>query len=97
VVASVAVLLLISMPVASQAPQAEKSFSGTLAKVDPEKKVITVKGPADQPEMTFTYEHTKSLTIAWMAANDGRKNRQKSVKNFLGLTQRHGAALEGAV
>jgi hypothetical protein len=34
---------------------------------------------------------------AWMAANDGTNNPQKSVKNFLGLTQRHGAALEGVV
>jgi hypothetical protein len=42
--ASIAVLLLIVMPVASQAPQAEKTFSGTLTKVDPDKKVISVKG-----------------------------------------------------
>ena len=42
--ASIAVLLLIVMPVASQAPQAEKTFSGTLTKVDAAKKVITVKG-----------------------------------------------------
>jgi hypothetical protein len=42
--AALAVLLLIAMPVASQAPQADKSFSGTLTKVDAAKKVITVKG-----------------------------------------------------
>jgi len=43
-VASIAMLLLIAMPVASQAPQAEKTFSGTLTKVDPAKKVISIKG-----------------------------------------------------
>jgi ABC-type amino acid transport substrate-binding protein len=79
-VASVAVLLLVSMPVASQAPPAEKSFSGTLAKVDPEKKVITVKGPADQPEMTFTYDDKTQVTGA-----------EKSVQ---GLTGKSGAALK---
>ena len=50
VAASVAVLLLISMPVASQAPQAEKTFSGTLTKVDAEKRLITVKGTGNEPE-----------------------------------------------
>jgi hypothetical protein len=51
--ASIAVLLLIVMPVASQAPQAEKTFSGMLTKVDAAKKVITVKGTGYEPEMTF--------------------------------------------
>jgi hypothetical protein len=41
--ASIAVLLLVVMPVASQAPQAEKTFSGTLTKVDAAKRVISVK------------------------------------------------------
>lgn len=62
--ASIAVLLLIAMPVASQAPQAEKSFSGTLTKVDAEKKVITVKGNGNQPEMTFTYDDKTQVSGA---------------------------------
>jgi len=61
--ASIAVLLLVVMPVASQAPLAEKTFSGTLGKVDVEKKVITVKGPADQQqEMTFKYDDKTQVT-----------------------------------
>jgi ABC-type amino acid transport substrate-binding protein len=76
----VAVLLLISMPVASQAPQAEKTFSGTLTKVDAEKKVITVKGTGDQPEMTFTYDDKTQVTGA-----------EKSVQ---GLTGKSGATLK---
>ena len=60
--ASVAVLLLVVMPVASQAPQAEKTFSGTLTKVDAAKKVITVKGPGNQPEMNFTYDDKTQIT-----------------------------------
>src|SRR5262245_10875132 len=63
-VASVAVLLLIVMPVASQAPQAEKTFSGTLTKVDAAKKVITVKGTANEPEMTFTFDDKTQVTGA---------------------------------
>jgi len=49
--ASIAVLLLVVMPVASQAPHAEKTFSGTLTKVDAAKRVISdlpsppAKGP----------------------------------------------------
>src|SRR5262245_37603528 len=62
--ASIAVLLLIVMPVASQAPQAEKSFSGTLTKVDAAKKVITVKGTGKEPEMTFTYDDKTQVTGA---------------------------------
>ena len=62
--ASIAVLLLIVMPVASQAPQAEKSFSGTLTKLDAAKKVITVKGTGNQPEMTFTYDDKTQVTGA---------------------------------
>src|SRR5215467_12757862 len=62
--ASIALLLLIVMPVASQAPQAEKSFSGTLAKVDAAKKVITVKGTGNEPEMTFTYDEKTQVTGA---------------------------------
>ena len=62
--ASVAVLLLIVMPVASQAPQAEKTFSGTLTKVDAAKKVITVKGTGYEPEMTFTCDDKTQVTGA---------------------------------
>ena len=79
-VASVAVLLLISMAVASQAPPAEKSFSGTLTKVDAEKKVITVKGTGDQPEMTFTFDDKTQVTGA-----------EKTVQ---GLTGKSGALLK---
>ena len=60
--ASIAVLLLVVTPVASQAPQAEKTFSGTLTKVDAEKKVITVKGAGNQPEMTFMYDDKTQVT-----------------------------------
>ena len=63
-VASIAMLLLIAMPVASQAPQAEKSFSGTLTKVDAEKKVISVKGTGNEPEMTFMYDDKTQVTGA---------------------------------
>src|SRR5215831_705325 len=61
---SIAVLVLIVMPVAGQAPQAEKSFAGTLAKVDAAKKVISVKGTGSQPEMTFTYDDKTQVTGA---------------------------------
>jgi hypothetical protein len=60
----IAVLLLMVMPVASQAPQAEKSFSGTLIKVDAAKKEISVKGPGNQPEMTFMYDDKTQVTGA---------------------------------
>src|SRR5262245_16215277 len=62
--ASIALLFLVVMPVASQAPQAEKTFSGTLAKVDAAKKVITVKGTGKEPEMTFTYDDKTEVTGA---------------------------------
>ena len=62
--ASIALLLLIVMPVASQAPQAEKTFSGTLMKVDAANKVITVKGTGNEPEMTFMYDHKTQVTGA---------------------------------
>ena len=62
--ASIAVLLFIVMPVASQAPQAEKTFSGTLTKVDAEKKVISVKGTGAEPEMTFMYDDKTQVTGA---------------------------------
>jgi hypothetical protein len=62
--ASIAVLLLIVMPVASQAPQAEKTLSGTLTKVDAAKKVITVKGTGYEPEMTFTFDDKTQVTGA---------------------------------
>jgi hypothetical protein len=62
--ASIAVLLLISMPVVSQAPHAEKIFSGTLTKVDTDKNVITVKGTGNQPEMTFMYDDKTLVTGA---------------------------------
>jgi hypothetical protein len=78
--ATIAVLLLIVMPVASQAPQAERTFSGTLGKVDAEKKMITVKGPADQPEMTFKYDDKTQVTGA-----------EKTVQ---GLTGKTGAMLK---
>ena len=78
--ASMAVLLLIVMPVASQAPQAEKTFSGTLTKVDAEKKVITVKGTGNEPEMTFTYDDKTQVT-----------GGEKSVQ---GLTGKSGATLK---
>jgi hypothetical protein len=61
---ALAVLLLIAMPVASQAPQADKSFSGTLTKVDAAKKVITVKGTGAEPEMTFIYDDKTQVTGA---------------------------------
>jgi Cu/Ag efflux protein CusF len=80
VAASIAVLLLIAMPVASQAPQAEKSFSGTLTKVDTEKKVITVKGTGAEPEMTFMYDDKTQVTGA-----------EKTVQ---GLTGKSGATLK---
>ena len=68
--ATVVTLLLVVMPVASQAPQAEKgqaaqaekSLSGTLTKVDAQKKVITVKGPGNQPEMNFMYDDKTQVT-----------------------------------
>ena len=78
--ASIAVLLLIVMPVASQAPQAEKTFSGTLTKVDAAKKVISVKGTGNEPEMTFTYDDKTQVTGA-----------EKSVE---GLTGKSGAMLK---
>jgi len=62
--AAIAVLLLIVMPVASQAPQAEKTFSGTLTKIDAAKKVITVKGTGYEPETTFTYDDKTQVTGA---------------------------------
>ena len=78
--ASIALLLLIVMPVASQAPQAEKTFSGTLTKVDAAKKVISVKGTGNEPEMTFTYDDKTQVTGA-----------EKSVE---GLTGKSGAMLK---
>ena len=63
-VVSIAMLLLIAMPVASQAPQAEKTFSGTLTKVDPAKKVISIKGTGNALEMTFTYDDKTQVTGA---------------------------------
>ena len=77
--ASIALLLLIVMPVASQAPQAEKTFSGTLTKVDAAKKVIAVKGTGNQPEMTFMYDDQTQVTGA-----------EKTVQ---GLTGKSGAML----
>src|SRR5262245_58867916 len=75
-------LLLIVMPLASQAPQAqaEKSFSGTLTKIDAQKKVITAKGAGNQPEMTFMYDDKTQVTGA-----------EKTVQ---GLTGKSGAALK---
>jgi len=78
--ASIAVLLLIVMPVASQAPQAEKTFSGTLTKVDAAKKLITVKGTANEPEMTFTFDDKTQVSGA-----------EKSVE---GLAGKSGAMLK---
>src|SRR5262249_61111395 len=78
--AGIAVLLLIVMPVASQAPQAEKTFSGTLTKVDAEKKVIAVKGTGAEPEMTFMYDDKNQVTGA--------------EKNVQGLAGRSGARLK---
>src|SRR5262249_13929248 len=78
--ASIALLLLIVMPVASQAPQAEKTFAGTLTKVDAAKKVISVKGTGNEPEMTFTYDEKTQVTGA-----------EKSVE---GLTGKSGAMLK---
>jgi hypothetical protein len=78
--ASIAVLLLVVMPVASQAPQAEKTFSGTLTKVDAAKKVITVKGTGNEPEMMFTYDDKTQVSGA-----------EKTVQ---GLTGKSGAALK---
>src|SRR5262249_6863621 len=62
--ASIAVLLLIVMPVAGQAPQAEKTFSGTLMKVDAANKLISVKGTGKEPEMTFLYDAKTQVTGA---------------------------------
>src|SRR5262249_27840992 len=78
--ASVAVLFLIVMPVASQAPQAEKTFSGTLTKVDAAKNVISVKGTGAEPEMTFIYDDKTLVTGA-----------EKTVQ---GLTGKTGAMLK---
>ena len=82
--ASLALLLLIVMPVASQAPQAEKkaekTFSGTLTKVDAAKKVITVKGTGYEPEMTFTFDDKTQVSGA-----------EKSVE---GLAGKSGAMLK---
>ena len=78
--ASIAVLLLIVMPAASQAPQAEKTFSGTLTKVDAAKKVITVKGTGYEPEMTFTFDDKTQVSGA-----------EKSVE---GLAGKSGAMLK---
>jgi len=78
--ASIAVLLFIVMPVASQAPQAEKTFSGTLTKVDTDKNVITVKGTGNQPEMTFMYDDKTLVTGA--------------EKTIQGLTGKSGAMLK---
>ena len=77
--AAIAVLLVIAIPVASQALQAEKSFSGTLTKVDAQKKVITIKGTGSQPEMTFMYDDKTQVTGA-----------EKTVQ---GLTGKSGSAL----
>src|SRR5262245_45483865 len=76
--ASIAVLLLIVMPVASQAPQAEKTFAGTLTKIDTAKKVISVKGTGNEPEMTFTYDDKTQVTgaaktIQGLAGESGAK------------------------
>ena len=60
--ATIVTLLLVVLPVASQAAQAEKSLSGTLTKVDAQKKVITVKGTGNQPEMNFTYDDKTQIT-----------------------------------
>src|SRR5262245_66641328 len=78
--ASIAVLLLIVMPVASQAPQAEKTFSGTLTKVDAAKKLISVKGTGNEPEMTFTYDDKTQVS-----------GREKTVE---GLAGKSGATLK---
>src|SRR5215467_11643676 len=78
--ASIAVLLLIVTPVASQAPQAAKTFSGTLTNVDAAKKTITVKGTGNEPEMTFTYDDKTQIT-----------GDEKSVE---GLTGKSGAMLK---
>ena len=78
--ASVAVLLLIVMPVASQAPQAEKTFAGTLMKVDAANKVISVKGTGNEPEMTFMYDDKTQVAGA-----------EKTVE---GLTGKSGAMLK---
>jgi len=78
--ASLALLLLIVMPVASQAPQAEKTFAGTLTKVDAAKKVITVKGTGYEPEMTFTFDDKTQVSGA-----------EKSVE---GLAGKSGAMLK---
>ncbi len=42
--------------------QAEKTFSGTLTKVDAAKKVISVKGSGNEPEMTFMYDDKTQVT-----------------------------------
>jgi hypothetical protein len=81
--ASMAVLLLVVMPVASQAPhrivvvdQAEKTFAGTLMKVDAANKVISVKGIANEPEMTFMYNDKTQVagaekTVEGLAGKSG--------------------------
>ncbi len=81
--AAVVMLLLVVLPVASQAPQApqaEKSFAGTLTKVDAQKKVIMVKGTGNLPEMTFMYDDKTQVTGA-----------EKTVQ---GLTGKSGAGLK---
>jgi len=86
--ATIVMLLLVVLPVASQAPQAEKgqaaqaekSLSGTLTKVDAQKKVITVKGTGNQPEMNFTYDDKTQIT-------GGEKTVQ-------GLSTKSGAAVK---
>jgi hypothetical protein len=78
--ASLALLLLIVMPVASQAPQAEKTFAGTLTKVDAAKKLITVKGTGYEPEMTFSFDDKTQVSGA-----------EKSVE---GLAGKSGAILK---
>jgi hypothetical protein len=78
--ASIAVLLLVVMPAASQAPQAEKTFSGTLTKVDAAKTVISVKGTGNEAEMMFTYDDKTQVTGA-----------EKTVQ---GLTGRSGATVK---
>src|SRR5215470_11171909 len=78
--ASIAVLLRIVMPVASQAPQAEKTFSGTLTKVDAAKKVITAKGTGAEPEMTFMYDDKTQVTGAELCEIAGRIIRRQQCK-----------------
>jgi hypothetical protein len=66
-------------PAPAPAQQAEKSFSGTLVKVDTAAKTLTAKG-ADEKDMVFSYSDKTEVvgsekTVQGLAAKSGSKLR----------------------